>query len=230
MVNYDHEYHGLQYYYCNVKRYLDADVLFYIISYLDMTSTNNLAMTSKLMYSLCRSNYVWRKMIFNCNALSEKIINIVYEKNRYYFSDYYYFKKYYNISFDCGSVLGKYNYFDMFINIIKLAPDLRAPYYHREIIPDIYKIHRKMIQDGGKYEEFLYTVKVVPNLIKYNNRACIWKYEKITDNSHYLLVLRATKTGIIKFQKYIKPFYVPDHIIGNVKILFFNETIIRLFS
>ncbi|XWV25839.1 hypothetical protein QJ857_gp1245 [Tupanvirus soda lake] len=213
--------------------YLNCDTLLHIISYLDIKEIIKLSKVCKLFYGLCRSNYIWGPRLFSVQdnvPPSEKMMKIIYEKNKSHFPNYLCFRNYFSIYYFLNGNPNKYNYFDMFSNIVHLASDMRAPYYHNEIIPDIRNIYNKLIEDGNVHDEFIYIVKAVNIIPEYENNQCIWKYQKITEDSEFLLVLRKSKTNKIKFHKFVRPFKVPTDIIKKTKVIMFSETIDRLFN
>ncbi|XWV24604.1 hypothetical protein QJ856_gp1183 [Tupanvirus deep ocean] len=213
--------------------YLNCDTLLHIISYLSIKDIIKLSRVCKLFYGLCRSNYIWGPRLFSINnntSPSEKMMKIIYEKNKSFFLNYFYFKNYFSISYHLDGNPNKYNYFDMFGNIVRLASDMRAPYYHNEIVSDIGNIYKKMVEDGYNYEEFLYTVKAVNDIPVYEASEYIWKYQKITEDSEFILVLRKSKSNKIKFQKYLRPFKVPANIIKKTKVIMYAESVNRLFN
>lgn len=210
--------------------YLNADTLLHIISYLDIPNILNLLRVNKIFYGLCRSNYIWGPRLFSKkDDPSETMMQLIYKNNESHFLNYFYFKHYFGINYRLDGNPNNYNYFDMFKNIVTLAADLRAPYYHSEIISHFRPMYNKMVEDGYRYEEFIYTVKAVSELPKYNENEYIWKYENITDDCELLLILKRYKADKIKFQKIIRPFKVPVDIIKKKKIIMFAETVQRLF-
>lgn len=211
--------------------YLNTDVLLYILSFLDIIDLSNLSKTSKNFYGLCQCNYVWGPKIFvKDEDAFEKIMDIIYKNNVQYFPNYFYFKHYFGIIYDIDKKPNEYNYLDLFKNIINLAPDLCAPYYHKEIISDIKKLYGIMIQNDHIHEEFLYVVKATEILPNYDNNNYIWKFEKITNECILLLILKKNRNGGIKLQKIIKPYYIPVYMIKKMKMIFYPETIKRLFG
>lgn len=212
---------GLLYQTDQKKIYIGIDVWLYIISYLSIKDIIMLSTVCKSFYGLCRSNYIWR------NRLSEQMLEIIYNNNKSYFVNYFHFQNYVGINLTKLFSEGL-NYLDLFGNMCLLVSDLRAPYYHKEILADIRLIYDNLVKTGLCYDELIYTVMAVKKFPKHSN--CIWKYETTTKNSQLQLVFRRGKCDQIKLQKFVKPFRVPVAAFRKMKIIMYAETIHRLFK
>jgi len=187
---------------------------------------------SKIFYGICRSNYIWGPLLFSPTAHpSEIMMKIIYQNNQSYFSNYIGFKNYVIIDYQLdGNTIG-YNYFDLFKNIMILASDLRVPYGHMEIIPKIKLWFKEVIKNGINYDDaFYYIVKAVDDLSRYYNRKYFWKYEISNSNCQLLFIMKQNKSNKMILQKIIRPFNVPAKVIKKTKIIFFPETINRVFG
>ena len=202
-----------------------VDVLLHVMSYLRPNELVTLSSVCKAFWGLCYSNYVWRSKIFDGEqGVLEETMKLIYNHNKYYFLSYYYFEHY--VGINCRPD-GRSNYLQLVISISKLVPDLRAPYYHDEIISEIKCLYVQMLKEGAAHEEFVYGVKPVQHLPM--EKVGIWKFSKKTAESEFLLVLKK-KNNVIKFDKYIRPYHVPWNIIRRIKILFYAETLNRLLG
>lgn len=210
---------------------INSDVILHIIFYLRIKDILKLSQTSKMFYGLCYSNYVWGPRLFNqYDNPPETTLEIIYDHNREYFLSYYYFKNYVKIDYKLNGNPNGYNYLELFKNIMTLASDLRAPYFHKEIIPDIRRLCIEMNQSGIKYEEFIYSVKSVETISLDTTKEYIWKFQETTNECEILMTLKKSKNNQIKFKKLIHPLLVPTNVIEKIKVIFYIETINRLFQ
>ncbi|AUV58672.1 hypothetical protein [Bandra megavirus] len=205
---------------CEIIR-IDCDVLLQIIYYLDINDIINLKSTCKYLNDICTSNYIWGKIFFDVQqGLSEKIMQMIYEKNNTYFLNYYYFKHYFGINYCLNGNIDQYNYLEMIKKIFALVPYFRAPYYHKELIGNILPIDNNI-------DEIMYVVSSVDEFPKYNNNI-IWQHHYHHIECQILLIL-VNKSGTIKLKKFVKPHILSHKLFKKMKITMFLETVKKLF-
>lgn len=210
--------------------YLNIDILLKIIYFLTIKEISVLRLVCKVFYGLGTCNFVWGQIIFNENNNWDDFLKIIYFNNKTCFTDYFCFTNYFKIDYDLDINIHRYNYFELFKNIIFLANDFKAPYFHKEIIPCVRKIYKVLEKEGFETDTFIYTLKAVDVLPNFDTHPSKDKFYNITAQSEYLLVLEKNKKNVIKIKKIIKPFFVPTIIIKKIKVIMYAETINRLFK
>ncbi|BCS83420.1 F-box domain protein [Cotonvirus japonicus] len=222
----------LSHFYYNFKndQQLNSDTLLYIISLLSIKDIFMLGNSCKMFYGLCKSNCIWGNRLFSTKKdPCDKVMEMIYEKNKSHFLNYYYFKNYFGFDYELNGNPNGHNYLELFDNIMTLVPHLKAPYYHTDIVPIIKSKYDELSQTTSINEEFIYIVKAV-DLLPLNNDSCIiWKHEITYNECELLFILTKDNFDRIKLKKFIKPFFVPSSIIKKKKIIMYQETINRLF-
>ena len=205
--------------------YVCSDILFYIIRFLDLQDILNLSLVNKALYRLCRFNIAWWNKLYDKSGITNQALQIIYDNNKQYFISQYHFQNYINIDYMTHSD----DVFFLFGNICDLVSDMRAPYYHQDIVSDIRRLYDKLIimEEFNYDNEFIY--KIIPVNEISNDQSYFWKYQVITSYSECLLIMKYNRDNKIVLKKFIKPLKVPPEVIKKTTIIMYAETIERLF-